>query len=550
MSRIQKYTTAMFTVALTIVTMLFGGITAFAANVTISFSDPAATVGSEVSVRMKIQSAEGSAISRADVMLAYDTSMLEFVSGSSATGGAGAIRVAEAADTAEASVMEFNLTFRALQAGNASITINTQEVYDSDNQLMSLQNQGSSAVTIAALEGSSNIAELRDLVVSPGNLNPVFAADVYEYSMTVGADVTKVAVSPILKDEGKAKVIVTGNDALTDGENKIICQVTAEDGVTVKNYTITVMKGSGAGENAGETAVAGDLRVTIQDQEYAIASSWNDSSLPEGFEKNSYTYSGQEISIGKGLEKNLILFYLINANNEGAFFIYDETASTFVPYVQLETSRKAIVVLAPDPAVTLPPGFTESTISIENQIVQGWVWATETNHEYCIFYAMNWNGEKGFYRYDTKEKTIQRYFQDPALVADGGQPGDTLSETYQQLQKQYQRRLLIIIILVVLAVVSLGIAGVVLMKRTRQRLGFEDDYSDFDEEETIKPAKTVRQPVVEDQFIKELEQQEELEKELESKLEEAEEVVLMLDPDQPQEDEEEDDDFEYISIDD
>lgn len=546
MSRIQRYFLAVMTMAITMVTMLYGGITALAAGVNISFSDPSAVVGNEVSVKMKVQGADGASISRVDVMLAYDTSMLEFNNGTSSSGGAGAIRVSEASDTADTTVMEFTLNFKALQAGSTSLTITTQEIYDTDNQLISLQNQGTAAIKISALESNSNVAELKELIISPGTLSPAFSADVYEYHAAVGADITKVAVSAVPKEDSKAKVTITGNDQLVQGENKVVCQVTAEDGTTIKNYTILVTKGEGGETQENpEIPSAGDLKVMIQGEEYYIASSLNESSLPEGFEKSSYDYEGQEISIGKGLEKNLILCYLINSSNEGAYYIFDENTKTFTPYVQLETTKKSIVVLAPDPGVALPQGFVESTISIENQIVQGWVWSTETNHEYCIFYAMNWAGEKGFYRFDTKEKTIQRYFQDPALVVDSQSSGQ-LSETYQQLQQQYQRRLMIIVILIILAVVMFIVTVMLLLKKTKQKARYEEDYSDHEE-----PISAISRPIIkevpeEEHFIKELEQREELEKELESNIEAEAEVVLVLDSDEA----EEDDDFEYISIDD
>ena len=60
--------------------------TAFAANARIAFSDPSATVGGKIKVNMKITSSSN--LANADVMLAYDSSALEFVSGTNADGGA------------------------------------------------------------------------------------------------------------------------------------------------------------------------------------------------------------------------------------------------------------------------------------------------------------------------------------------------------------------------------------------------------------------------------------------------------------------------------
>ena len=65
--------------------------TAYAATGRIAFSDPSAAVGSEFTVKMKVTGSE--ALSTADIMLSYDSASLEFVSGTDADGGNGAVRV-------------------------------------------------------------------------------------------------------------------------------------------------------------------------------------------------------------------------------------------------------------------------------------------------------------------------------------------------------------------------------------------------------------------------------------------------------------------------
>ena len=69
----------------------FGQMVSWAANTRIAFSDPSVMVGNEVTVTMKITS--DSALGKADVMLAYDSAALEFISGNGANGGAGALKL-------------------------------------------------------------------------------------------------------------------------------------------------------------------------------------------------------------------------------------------------------------------------------------------------------------------------------------------------------------------------------------------------------------------------------------------------------------------------
>ena len=53
-------------------------------NGRIAFSDPSGSVGSQITVNMEITDSEN--LASADVMLAYDSNMLEFVSGTNAEG--------------------------------------------------------------------------------------------------------------------------------------------------------------------------------------------------------------------------------------------------------------------------------------------------------------------------------------------------------------------------------------------------------------------------------------------------------------------------------
>ena len=69
----------------------------------------------------------------------------------------------------------------------------------------------------------------------------------------MGLDTESLAISAIPNNE-KAAVALEGDTGLQPGENTVLCKVTAEDGSTVKNYTILVNKVEG-GENSGAAAV-------------------------------------------------------------------------------------------------------------------------------------------------------------------------------------------------------------------------------------------------------------------------------------------------------
>ena len=356
--------------------------TVYAANAKLAFSDPSATVGGQVNVNMKVTSTSGENLSSVDVTITYDANALEFVSGTDAEGGSGKVRIHGDGGTPNTGSMTFSLKFNALAAGTTKIEVSNQEIYDSNSQLVTLDKQGSSTVTVGALATASKDATLKSLQISPGSLTPEFSPDVDSYAVTVGMDVDKIIVSAEANDENAINVI-KGNDGLQMGENRVTCLVTAQDGETTKEYVIVVTKAEG-----GATADEGNTGVQVK----------------------------------------------------------------------LSAAARSITIMEPDENTKLPDGFVETQVKIDGHTVKGWVWSSDKDRKYCVVYGMNEVGEKNFYRYDLdpNEKTIQRYFQDPA--ADTGvtpEKYETLAADYNNLLKDYNGRMIVIVVLAVVAVILL-----------------------------------------------------------------------------------------------
>lgn len=459
-----------------------GWMTAYAATARIAFSDPSVTVGQEFNVNVKITTQDGS-LGASDVMLSYDPASIEFISGNNASGGAGAIRLIGTMDSNNTTQFSHTLKFKALQAGNSTISVGSYEIYDVNTQTVNVTKVGTSAVKINAPATYSSEARLSSLKVSPGQLTPAFSSDVTSYTVDVGGDVSKLAVSAGAK-HSKAKVLVSGDSDLQVGSNKVVCKVTAEDGQTTKTYTITVNKSESAGtaaesEGAAETgaAVMGDQTAEVDGVTYSVASSFDAAALPEGFTSSSISYNGTDIMCGTGNDMTLI--YLQSADGAGSFFIYVPETGALSPYVSIDVSAKSIVVLPPDASVALPDGFAETTIQLNgNYKVHGWVWQSDEEQQYCVVYGMNEQGEKNLYRYDIKERTFQRYFQDPALQSKYDDAKvDELIGQYNSLCEDYNFRFIIIVVLIVVCLI-LFFAVVNLLLRRKSASQERDMYRD------------------------------------------------------------------------
>ena len=538
MNRRLKRLAAMFMVLfLFIAAVPMQMLTAHAATGKITFSDPSVTVGEQVSVKMKIASSDNTALGASDVRLQYDSSALQFLSGTSANGGAGSIRVIGAMESENQTTFTFTLKFKALKAGTSNIKVTSQEVYDANSQVVTIDHVGSSAVKVTAPVTYSKDATLSGLTISPGELTPAFSADVTEYTAIVGADVEKLTVSaPATHD--KASVSVSGNEGLQIGENTITCKVKAEDGETTKTYTILVTKTEELPtESAGETSApvtSGGSATNVEDGNWQVAASFDASLLPSGFSVTEFTYDGQAVQAAADAQGNVLL-YMTNESGEGDFFLFDPTSNILAPYVTVRMAEKQIIVLPPEQIpddITLPEGFAECTIDIGSHTVHGWIWNSKTENvpEYCIVYGQNDEGERNFYRYDQKEMTMQRYFRDPD-AADLRAKYTELAETYTELLAEYKTRGWIIAVLAGVSVLLAVLLVVSLIVRKPKKAATEEkEVKEFIPTERRKAAKAEKIEKVETAAVPVVETEDEIE---EIEIEEAEE----------------DDEFEFIDLD-
>lgn len=434
-----------------------GGILSYAASARISFSDPSVTVGQEFNVTVRITSQDGN-LGASDVMLSYDPAGIEFISGNNASGGAGSVRLVETMSSNSTTEFTHTLKFRAIQAGTTTISVGSYEIYDVDAQVVNVTKTGSSAVSIHAPATYSSEAALSSLKVSPGQLSPPFSPDVTAYSVNVGSDVSKLAVSAAPRD-GKAKVVVNGDSNLQTGANTVVCKVTAEDGQTTRSYTLTVNK-SESGEAPAESIAeepggealpggAGGQPLTVEQNgtTYELVPSFDAALIPEGYSQSTVSYGGQDVMCAAGNGVNLLYFQ--DAGGSGTFFVYTPETESISPYAALNVEARSLVVLMPEPGVEVPASFTPIDIELlDGTKLKNWGWKHGAEDRYFVIYGMNENGEKGLYRYDKAEMTFQRYFDDSSAAGQYDSVLRDLPEQYNALVKDYNLRFIVIIALI------------------------------------------------------------------------------------------------------
>lgn len=361
---------------------------AYALDTRIAFSDPSVIEGNEVTVVLKISSLEGGNLGNANLMLKYDNSYLEFISGNNAEGGAGAIKISAGEDGKQEWV--YNLRFKALKAGETNIEVSSDEIYDVNGKSATISKKGSSKVTIAAGASTSTNANLSSLSVSEGALEPEFNPDTTEYTMNVGADINSINISAVAA-EANSSVEISGNENLVEGENKVNINVKAADGSTSKSYTITVMK-----------AVTSESQASTESE----------------------------------TEKSL---------------------------AEITVSSKTIHVIDLDSDVKIPENMVENSIEVNGVKVKGWIDKSDGGQNFVLVYGQNSEGEKGFYVYDLKEKTIQRYFFES---------GASALVNYNSLKNSYKLRTYI---MYTLSLLSIVLFAIIIYLLTRKKTAKNND---------------------------------------------------------------------------
>ena len=102
----------------------------------------------------------------------------------------------------------------------------------------------STTYTLNVRRAKNNNADLTNLTISAGTLDPSFDTDIPSYNVSVDNSKSQVTIIGYPEDPN-ATVTISGDTGgglvnLSTGDNNITVTVTAEDGTTTKNYTIKV----------------------------------------------------------------------------------------------------------------------------------------------------------------------------------------------------------------------------------------------------------------------------------------------------------------------
>lgn len=330
-------------------------------------------------------------------------------------------------------------------------------------------------------EKKSSNASLGSLVISAGTLSPEFSAATKDYTATVDYSCSSLAVTANPADLKASVTSVTGNDSLEVGENTVSVVVTAEDGST-STYNIVVTRRA---EDDSENADKQDnwKKFDINGTEWTMVNDIPEDVVPEGFEHSKTVIDGLEYNTLHGTFGDITLVYLQSESGNG-LFVYDAAQNTAYEFVRINSESHFIVVLLPK-VDDVPEGYNEISLSIEGK---GVATAYQTKVEksddqtkdFYLVYAINDNGESGWYTYDSVDGTYMRTELSTPTVAQ--EENDT---TKSELVPGIANKYLVLAAILVLVIIILALLLLVVIVKNKKRTANEendeeDDTKEFD----------------------------------------------------------------------
>lgn len=330
-------------------------------------------------------------------------------------------------------------------------------------------------------EKKSSNASLGSLVISAGTLSPEFSVATKDYTATVDYSCSSLAVTANPADSKASVTSVTGNDSLEVGENTVSVVVTAEDGST-STYNIVVTRRA---EDDPENADKQDnwKKFDINGTEWTMVNDIPEDVVPVGFEHSKTVIDGLEYNTLHGTFGDITLVYLQSESGNG-LFVYDAAQNAAYEFVRINSESHFIVVLLPK-VDDVPEGYNEISLSIEGK---GVATAYQTKAEkkddqtkdFYLVYAMNDNGESGWYTYDSVDGTYMRTELSTPTVAQ--EENDT---TKSELVPGIANKYLVLAAILVLIIVILALLLLVVIVKNKKRTANEendeeDDTKEFD----------------------------------------------------------------------
>lgn len=503
----MRFLANMMAIVLLFGCLLVPDIEAKADNLYIALSDTTVKIGDTITVSVTVPAGVS-----ATVNLTYPMDLLTYSSASdtaSANAGTVSMTIGSYGSSNKRSVG--TVTFQAKSSGKATFSAAAPIAGNQEGDRVSVTG-ASASVNIKNETGDdaengdnankSSDNSLSSLTLSAGKLSPAFKYNITNYTAEVENDVTSVVVSAKANNENATVESVKGGEKLVVGSNKIQIVVKAENGVTATYVVNVTRKAAGDDDKQKDSEKDEQQDGDLSQQYYEIngqklypATSIPKEVVPQDFEQGTmklwekdypYLYNDK-------IGSQICLLYLVDENKENGalYMVMDSAPYEAYPYVSFSSEFGYIVVVPDADETTLPAGYKAGTLDIEGKGSIG-AYYYGKDKGVCLVYAVNNEGNYGWYLYDVNERTYMRYLGNSEADREEIQVPGTEAQSGDVQKLESQNRMIFWAFLIVVLFLLIVIVILVLSRRNRlehpEEEEFEefDDFDDFDDEENAE----------------------------------------------------------------
>lgn len=295
--------------------------------------------------------------------------------------------------------------------------------------------------------------------------------------------------------------------ALKEGTSNI--EVSSATGTATDGSTLEITQGSsavtiGAGDPSlikddtedqsedSKTTVADGPVVKVNGKKYVVGNEFSEELIPDGFKKGEMTFEGSKYTVITQEASGINAMYLTEkSSGDSDFFLYNSDDGSFSPFEEVEIAKdRYIIPLMNDGKLKLSSRYQKTTLTLNGKEFD--TWQDTKDAEYYIVYALNSDGEKTTYRYDTTDGTYQKYSPESQGTTSGNKNnGKGLWGKILNFVEEFLDIVVIIAIALFLLVLLMFIVTAIKLRHRDLELDdLYDEYGiDMDEEEAVLKEK-------------------------------------------------------------
>ena len=291
------------------------------------------------------------------------------------------------------------LTFSAKSEGTATITVTpVGKVGDYDNDEYT---GGARSLTVTVKKKNTQTSidinktysknnYLKSLSIAGYDLTPSFDKETLEYTVELEPGTEKINVSATLEDES-ASVKGIGEITVTEGNNTINVVVVAENG-NERTYKISA-----------SVEEKDPIELELNGKKYRVIKKRELIELKDGYQETTVQISNFEIPAIYNEVTGITLVGLKDEEGNISMFSYDSKTGEYEEYKEFTFDLMNLYIHD-----TKDTKYKKVSILING--VEVTAYALDGIEDYYLIYGTNTStGYEGYYLYDSKENSIQRY---------------------------------------------------------------------------------------------------------------------------------------------